>query len=507
MRIVRRARSPLAAVIAATVLAVVAASAAVPAAPAAAATRAQWVIDENAKPGTSAWQIAAGTPKGISGYADRISAIAGDAVGLYVSTKARTFHVEAYRLGYYQGLGGRLIWTSAELKGVRQAAPTVDAGTNTVRAPWSRSLQISIDSSWVQGTYVLKLVSSAGGEGYIPLVVRDDSSHAALVIQQQAATWEAYNRWGGYSLYKGPDGSYATRSRVVTFDRPFGGRGAAGLLNSLPFVVLVEKLGLDVTYWTDVDLQEHPGLLTNHAALVSLDHDEYWSSGMRDAAAAARGQGVNLAFFGANAVYRHIRYDSSPLGPDRDIICYKSAKEDPLYGVDNTEVTADWRLGPDPRPESDLLGAMYSVCNPARASLTVVDASNWVFAGTGLSDGGTIPGLVDMEYDRVFPDAPTPADIQILAHSPLTCHATSDAADMTYYTAKSNAGVFDASSQGYVKELRCGSPIDAATCDTRAVQIVTNVLNAFAAGPAGVAHPSATNTAQFGMTLQQPTSP
>src|SRR5207249_21173 len=163
--------------------------------------------------------------------------------------------------------------------------------------------------------------------------------------------------------------------------------------------------GLDVSYWTDVDLHEQPALVQQHKALISLDHDEYWSSVMRGGATAARDAGVNIAFFGANAVYRHIRMESSALGPDRHIVCYKIASEDPLFGVKNSEVTANWRDGPDPRPESDLLGPMYD-CFKANADAVVGDASNWVFAGTGLANGDHIPGAVNLEIDHIFPDAP-----------------------------------------------------------------------------------------------------
>lgn len=464
---------------------------------------AQWIVEENARRGTSAWRIAAGVPKGIVGYADAVSAQVGDTVRLFVRTKAPTFHVLAYRLGYYQGLGGRLIWTSPDVGSARQPHATVDPTTSMVSAGWSPSLSVPITTSWVQGTYVLKLVSSRGGETYVPLVVRDDASHASLVLQAEVTTWQAYNDWGGYSLYHGPDGLFESRSRAVSFDRPYGGRGAAGMLHELPFVVLAERLGLDVTYATDVDLHERPDLVLNHAGLISLDHDEYWSSAMRDAATQARDAGVNLAFFGGNAVYRHIRFAASPLGPSRIIICYKSAAEDPLRGVDDAEVTANWRTGPVPRPESALLGAMYA-CAGVHADLVVPDADVWVFAGTGLVDGGSIPGLVDMEYDRIFPEAPTPASIQILGRSPVTCKGVPDVADMTYYTTSSNAGVFDASSQGWVKELRCDPPVADDTCDVRAERITQNVLSAFAEGPAGIDHPSVPNVAAFGITLQQP---
>jgi hypothetical protein len=468
---------------------------------------AQWVIDENAKPGTAAWRIPDGVPKGIAGYADHVSAKVGDTVKVYVDTRAASYHVQAFRLGYYQGLGARSIWTSAEHTGVNQPPPTVSTdGLNTVETRWSSPLAISITASWVEGSYLLKLVSSAGGQSYVPLIIRNDASHSALVLQQQVTTWQAYNGWGGYDLYTGADGTFASRSRVVSFDRPYSGRGAGALLNALPFIVLVEKEGLDVTYWTDVDLHERPGLLMNHRALISLDHDEYWSTSMRDGASAARDAGVNIAFLGANAVYRHIRFESSPLGADRHIVCYKSRKEDPLNGVDDAEVTVSWRNAPVNLPESALLGPMYD-CPDTHGDVVVADASVWVFAGTGMHDGDTIPDGVDLEVDKIFPGAPTPTRIQILAHSPIACPGRSSFADMTYYTTRGHAGVFDASSQGWFTKLQCGAPVATVECDQRAVRITENVLLAFGTGPAGDAHPSVANASSFGYTLTDPTDP
>ncbi len=465
-----------------------------------------WIVIENERPGTSSWRIPPNAPKGISGYASVASAEQGDTVTLYVDTKARTFYVESFRLGYYQGLGGRLVWTSPEVSGIDQPEPTITPDTHMVEAPWATSLSVTIDSDWVEGTYLLQLVSSRGGEAYVPLVVRDDSSTADLVILHEVATWQAYNRWGGASLYFGTDGTFDSRSRVVSFDRPYSGRGLAGLLHELAFISLVEKDGLDVTYWTDIDLHQRPRMLTRHNALVALDHDEYWSTSMRRGAERARSQGVNLAFMGANAIYRHIRFEPSTLGPDRRIVSYKNALEDPYYGVDNSEVTVNWRQSPLNEPESALSGAQYG-CNPVHADLVVSDPSSFVFAGTGLENGSVLPGAVDMEYDAVYPGAPTPHNVQILAHSPLRCGGVNRYADMTYYTAASDAGVFDVSSQGWYKLLACGAPVQASTCDPRAVLITQNVLEAFAEGPAGIAHPSISNVSDFGIELRRPTHP
>jgi hypothetical protein len=458
---------------------------------------ARWVVDENARPGTRDWSISrTGATHEIEGYADRVSAQAGDTATLYVSTTARTFHVEAYRMGWYGGLGGRLVWRSAETPGARQAEPSVLPVVNTVEARWRPSLPVVVDGSWPQGQYLLKLVASTGAQRYVPLTVRDDASHAAYLVQSSVATWQAYNLWGGYSLYLGgppAHPSYARRARVVSFDRPYDHDGSADFIgNELPLVSYVESKGLDVTYWTDVDLQRAPQLTLNHRALLTLGHDEYWSSTMRAGAELARGRGVNLAFLGANAVFRRVRFEPSSLGENRHVVDYKSASEDPV--TDKADKTVDWRLPPLNRPESTLLGEAYE-CNPVDADMVVTQASSWLFAGTGLHDGDRLPHLVGTEYDRWNPSMAGPSNVTVLAHSPVRCQHKPSYADMTYYTAPSGAGVFDTGTGWWVNSL--GTP---ATCPqggcrhNDAVTAITwNLLVAFGAGPSGSAHPSASN--------------
>jgi hypothetical protein len=462
-----------------------------------------WVTVENRRQGTSGWRIShAGPADAIQGWADHVSAAAGERVRLYVSTTARRFRVQAYRMGWYGGRGARLVWRSGPLPGHRQPAPVRAPRTSMVATRWHPSLTIPIDPAWVPGVYLLKLVA-ATGQRYVPLTIRDDRSRAALVVQDAVTTWQAYNRWGGRSLYVGPDGSLETRSRVVSFDRPYAAEQGAGdfLGNELPLVRLVESLGLDVTYWTDIDLDRHPGRLLAHRALVSLGHDEYWSTRMRRGAEAARARGVNLAFLGANAVYRHIRLRPSPTGPDREEVNYKpwSVTDDPAWRTDPAQVTTDWRRPPLNDPESRLLGAEYE-CNPTRAAGVVVQPSSWLFAGTGVRAGSRLPGLVGDEYDRVQSGAPRPPRLEVLLHSPVRCRGASFA-DTTYYTARSGAGVLDAGTGSWVCQLGracAGSHRSPATA--RVVRAVTvRLLRVFARGPAGTHHPSRSNLARLGI--------
>jgi hypothetical protein len=452
---------------------------------------------ENRLPGTSSWTIPnLEATSGIEGYADAVSAQAGDRVRLFVSTRASTFHVEAYRMGYYGGRGARLVWTSGSVQGEAQPGPTVDPATHMVEAHWHPSLDVTVQPDWPPGDYLLKLVGQDGPQRYVPLTVRDDHSHAALVIQNAVTTWQAYNGWGGYSLYHGPRsaGDFVHRSRVASFDRPYADDGAGDFLqNELPLVSFAESLGLDVTYWTDVDLHEHPDRLLDHRALVSLGHDEYWSPAMRAGAENARDHGVNLAFLGANAVFRRIRFEPSPLGADRRQVNYKIGREDPLYGRDDTAVTSDWREPPLPQPESSLTGMLYE-CNPVRADMRIADPSAWVFEGTGLSTGDRLHGVVGPEYDRVFPGPPTPFSVEILSHSPLRCRGRASFSDMSYYAVRSGAGVFATGTNWWICQLNASCPNRSSSRpDPRVRQITENVLRAFGQGPAGRQHPSHPN--------------
>ena len=451
-------------------------------------------VAENKRPGTSAWRITdLGAADAIDGYADQQSVLPGQSFRLYVSTTARSFGVDAFRFGWYSGHQARLVWASARVRGQRQTAVRIAAGTHMVTAPWRPSLTIST-ANWPPGSYLLRLDASSGAERYVPITVRSASTAGAVVILNDNTTWQAYNAWGGYSLYQGPDGLPADRGYAVSFDRPYDGDGAVRFLAfDQATIALAERTGIPLAYETDVDLDQHPGLLAGARAVITLGHDEYYSGAMRSALLTARAAGTNLAFLGANAIYRHIRFAAG----DRVIICYKAAAIDPLYGKDDAQTTQQWRDPPDPRPESVITGVFYE-CNPVSAPWVVYDPSSWIFAGTGAYRGERFGGMVGPEYDRLNPAVPFPRPLQVLAHSPLTCDGFSTYSDSVYYTVASGAGVFASGTMRWVCAMRgpsCGHGLTRAA--ERFVDRATqNLLRAFAAGPAGRAHPARDNLAQ-----------
>ncbi|HCU93242.1 MAG TPA: hypothetical protein DHU96_11110, partial [Actinobacteria bacterium] len=348
------------------------------------------------------------------------------------------------------------------------------------------------------GAYLLRLDAASGAQRYVPITVRSPSTAGKVVLLLGTTTWQAYNLGGGDSPYPGPGGGVADRAYAVSFDRPYDGDGATLFLafDQAPIALAEKTAGVPLAYETDNDLNADPGLLNGARAVISLGHDEYYSAAMRAALLAARGAGTNLAFLGANAMYRHIRLASSALGTGRIEICYKDAALDPMYGKRNAATTQNWRDPPDSRPESVITGVFYE-CNPVSVPYVVFDPGNWIFAGTRVRRGTSFPGMVGPEYDRVNPDVPVPKPLEVLAHSPVVCGGVPSYSDSAYYTVPSGAGVFASGTMRWVCAMRgpaCGHGLTRAARAfvDRATQ---NLLRAFAAGPAGRAHPAYSNLA------------
>ncbi|NUW36462.1 DUF4082 domain-containing protein [Nonomuraea sp. SMC257] len=334
---------------------------------------------ENELPGNppSEWDvIGAGSPD-IQGYPTQISVNHGDTINFKINTPATDYRLDIYRFGWYGGLGARLITTLQPSVPLPQTQPDcasdpatglVDCGTWAVSASWA------VPATAVTGVYEAKLVREDGtpGDSQILFVVRDDQRSSEVLFKTSDTTWQAYNRYGGNSLYFGQP---ANRAYKVSYNRPITTRGVSNgppnyFFNSeYPMLRWIERNAFDVGYISSIDAVVRPGLLLGHDALLSVGHDEYWSEEMRDNVAAARDDGVNVAFFSANEVFWKTRWEPSIDGADtpfRTMTCYKetlaNAKIDP-----SPQWTGTWR---DPRfsppsnggrPENQLTGTLFII--------------------------------------------------------------------------------------------------------------------------------------------------
>jgi hypothetical protein len=422
---------------------------------------------ENAKPGTGAWVIPSTLNGALAAYLTKVSTTCGDTVDLKV-TSGNPVSVVAYRMGYYQGLGAREVWRKDKVPTVVQPAPVTGGTANghplrmTSAAHWSKTLSIPVTADWVPGTYLVK-VSDGARASYAPLTVRDDTgTKHDLLIQQATTTWEAYNKYGGVSFYSGLN----VGSGRLTFDRPYAeGQGSGQFLPlEQGLIFWAESKGLDVTYWTDNDLDQFGGQLPARAGTIYLPgHDEYYSLTMRAALSQAISRGVNVAGLGANTAFRRITFtDSSRRAWDIDRY---------TAGLDSTT----WRYLGDGYASQPLLGAEY-VCADPGSPLTA--GSSWLFRG--IPAGTTVPGFLAGEIDYVWPGLYKPPGLSIVASGTGICRTSGKAAPMhaTAFTAPSGARVFNGSTFAYGCFLvrRCPANWDVPTPSTASQQVVATML-------------------------------
>jgi len=451
------------------------------------------VRSENDRAGTAGWDFPAARTAGaveLAGYASRSSVSPGEPFTLFVTATVGWFTVHAFRLGWYGGVGARAVWSSARLPGRRQPRPRVDAH-RTVRCAWTPTAEIAT-IGWPPGTYLLRLTASTGSCAYVPVTVASPTVAGRLVLVNAVSTYQAYNQWGGYSLYQGPDGTFATRASRVSYDRPYDEDGARIVLQYEAAIIgRAERLGLPVAYLTGHHLDGDPAVLDGAAGVVSLGHDEYWTTRMRATLTRARDRGTNVAFLGANAVYWRTRLTDHAGTDPRTVICYKSATADPVHGP---TTTTRWRGAPDPDPENSLVGSLYEAF-PASGPLVVTDPGFFLFEATGARTGSTYPGLIGSEINRAYPIPGTPPTLRVVAHSPVTTATGPTYADTVYYTVPSGAGVFSVGTMGWNKAVR-GPDRRSGTTPTSvafAQQVTDTLLTAMTAGPLGRAHPAVPN--------------
>lgn len=455
------------------------------------ATAADAVVAENALPGDPSWKKAprhADDPTALSGYADASAVDPGEPVRIFVSTTSSDFRVSAYRMGWYGGDKGRLVWSSDPLPGERQTGEGYVEATRTHYAQWDPSVTVDT-TGWVPGMYLFRLVGSSGAQWLIPLVVRSPDAEGKLVMVMSDLTWQAYNMWGGRSAYTGP-GGFPDRSRAVSFSRPYlNGSGTGKYLGyEQPVVVLAERLGIPVSYVAASDLSSDDTAFRGAEGVLSLGHNEYWTLSERKAFVEARDSGSDLAFLGANTMYWRVRMSADgPQGLPLETI-YKSSDEDPEAGQEDTDRFREESNA----AELSLIGMDYE-CYPATGSYQVVAPDFFLFQGTDTSR--SYAGLVEIEVDRAYPLPGTPDTLQIVANSPTDCAGSPTVSNSTYYTAPSGAGVFAVGTMGWVlRALRGDAPPDTSRFAT---EVTSTLLKEMLAGPMGQRHPSSPNLAKF----------
>lgn len=336
------------------------------------------IVLENAKLGNTPaeWGLAEAPAGTIEGFTSEFSINAGDRLDFKIDTDATSYRIDIYRLGYYNGDGARLVGSIQHAgAGVDQPAAQLDVTTGLVDAGnWAVTDSWNSPSDLVSGVYIAKLVRTDGTDdaSHAAFVVRNDGTPSDIAFQTDDTTWQAYNNWGGHSLY---DGSVA-----VSYNRPFSqyvpataaGTPATNLGQlfsySYPAIRWLEQNGYDVSYLSGIDTARDGTALLDHKMFISAGHDEYWSGSQRANVEAARDAGINLAFWGGNDVYWRTRWETSLDGSQdyRTLISYKTSRSG------NADPSGEWtglwrdigaRTTHGVTPENALTGTFYMVFN------------------------------------------------------------------------------------------------------------------------------------------------
>jgi N,N-dimethylformamidase beta subunit-like, C-terminal len=477
------------------------------------------VAAENRLPGSKDADVdrGRGRAKGLAAYGDRVSVLPGEPVGVYVDARGPV-RIEALRTGWYGGAGARVVWRGEvtarpQPKAVVQNGAIPDAGglrdTRTAVAPWHLTTTVET-AGWPEGAYLLRLDTRTATR-LVPFTVRSATTRGRLLVVQSAMTWQAYNEWGGGSLYDGDDGRFGDRSLAVSFDRPYVDAYGAGRFayQDLPILRVAERLGLPLAYTTDYDLSLNPGLLDGAVGVVVGGHSEYWTATARNAVVAAVAHGANLAVFGANTAYWRARLAGRSTGlagqPDRRdgrprlVVVTKDASLDPLAARDPAGATTRFRDRPGARPEQQLTGMQYD-CFPARGSWLVTDPTWFGYAGLHARAGQDLGAFVLPEADRVYPGPSTPRSLQVVAYDRYACRPGTETAHTgVYWTDAAGAGVFATGTMGWACALEgsCETVTDRRATRRAVEQITANVLTVFARPHAGAEHPSHPNVPRF----------
>jgi hypothetical protein len=382
----------------------------------------------------------------VNGYCWPQTVAPGGRVALHLSSAgARPVDVEVARVG-----GTReVVHTEAGVPAGDHPTPNGAAQTG---CGWPAAAEVVVGDGWRSGYYEVVLEIGVDGKrrrSHAFFVVRprvgEPSAPALLALSTN--TWHAYNDFGGRNLYTGgtsvalqrpmapgylhkppgigrrvtvvhaPDRQMAAHVGYLQLNHLSGYAGSAGWPDwELPFLQWAEREGYAIDVVTNADLEDHPALLRDgaYSLFLSVGHDEYWSSPMRDTVEAFIASGGHAAFLSGNTSFWQVRLeDRSPEGPAGTMVGYKGRfKDDPVYGTDRIgELTSMWSDHEIGRPENLMTGVSFArggyhrigkrVSNGAGA-YTIHRADHWLFEGTGLDYGdllGAEAVLVGYECD------------------------------------------------------------------------------------------------------------
>jgi hypothetical protein len=361
--------------------------------------------------GSLPWQIANGaTDRSYAiGYSTQPSYLPGQTIDLKVSTTSPTFDVSLWRFantGPDQPFA--LVASRVGLNGSVGAVRTVNPTSRMVSVNWAVAAQITIPADAPSGIYLTRLAGSTNTQSYVPIVVRKAAAAKYLYVVP-SMTWQAYNVWGGTSLYQSigiasATGDGTARARAVSYDRPYLTGNGFPFFGAEDMVIIkwLQQEGYDVAFTTDTDLSIDPSTQALPKAVIIGGHSEYWSTTMYDwlnSNINIKGR-FGLASFGANSGY----WSCTMPDGGRTERCLKRGASKTAKGIDNLRYMK--------RPEQAIFGAEFGVIavGGGPINLSTEAWATGLLTGTGLKAGSSLGLIAGYEVDQVHlsPDVRAP---------------------------------------------------------------------------------------------------
>ena len=412
------------------------------------------------------------------GYLDKHSINPGEPFNIMLSTGPRRKQVrgrvEIFRIGHYSDGDRHLVWTGEDVEASQEK---VQVTASSMGAGWPTAVEGVETDGWRSGYYTVDFIDDADGQrdpNVAYIVVTNPAKSGDILFQLSTNTYQAYNQWGGSSLYE--SAFVGDRAQMVSFDRP---TPPDFFEYEYYFVLWLEKIAaeynLTIDYATNFDVYRDPALVERCRLFISGSHNEYWSKEEFDAVYRRIFElGKNSVFLGANTAYWQVRYADidSPVGAvgrGRQLICYKSVDDPYRQRADPREgmllVTARFRDDAR-RPESMLMGVAYqSYFSPEtdlKYSYFVNRTDLPFFEGVGYQKGDTIGDIVGYEWDNTDPNGdgkrlwdPERSQIRsinsesikvVFTGSPVDLNGAQGKAEAVYFVSDAGAKVFSTGS-------------------------------------------------------------
>jgi len=408
-----------------------------------------------------AWQRRA-----IEGFAWPTSIKPGEALKFYVSVMnqgGQNYQIQIFRIP--EQADNQAQWTSSTLTGsfyplraqngayiypgdLNPPKPVdFKIGCKSFWEPGAITISGSTTALWLSGMYYARLnhLSLPTGHAekyyYTPFVVRAATagSTSNILFKFDFNTFQAYNYWGGGSLYSlTQDGASLTSTDTLAMDRPLvKDRSDAITYFLTPFVKTLQDNGYVLEYCNNIDVDSTGAefginLLNKYKMLVIWCHDEYWSDPERTNTKTFKENQTyqgNTARFAPNTCYWRVNWIGTG---HRRFFCRKDNWPDP-QNHPPYDLWRDSQYGPG-LPEAEFLGEQYERgFNAEEPPDIVVNDDHWIFRYTDLTNGNEFGygvfdsrgrhGIVSGEVDNTL-TYPANFPIEILAQRKVWSYVT-----------------------------------------------------------------------------------